>query len=308
MLNIYGGIAIRALVFIASGLLIPVIPAEAADLIPETLSAWNLYVKTTEQRIAAELASNRGFLSLDFQSPAKSAQERQSVIAGEISVRQIEAFDDQGKRIDIPNGKVHHWRGGIFLPHVTLDAVLARVANPGMEDTRQEDVLESKIMESAPGKLKLYLKLQRSKIVTVVYNTEHMIEWQRYGAMRATSRSVATKIAEVENYHSSKEREKPEGHDRGFLWRMNSYWRYEQIEGGVLVECETITLSRSIPYLLEPLIRPITNSIASESMQRTLDSMRNRYLKSGKSSTAKTGVHSSFDRRPKPPGLLSARS
>ncbi len=39
-------------------------------------------------------------------------------------------------------------------------------------------------------------------------------------------------------------REKPEGKDRGFLWRLNSYWRYQQVDGGVLVECESLTLSR----------------------------------------------------------------
>jgi len=34
------------------------------------------------------------------------------------------------------------------------------------------------------------------------------------------------------------------GDDRGFLWRLNAYWRYEQVAGGVIAECESITLSR----------------------------------------------------------------
>jgi len=57
---------------------------------------------------------------------------------------------------------------------------------------------------------------------------------------------------------------------------MNSYWRYQQVNGGVIVECESMTLSRSIPFLLEYMIRPLINSTARESMQRTLQSMRTR--------------------------------
>jgi hypothetical protein len=29
------------------------------------------------------------------------------------------------------------------------------------------------------------------------------------------------------------EREREPGHDHGFLWRLNSYWRFEERDGGV---------------------------------------------------------------------------
>jgi hypothetical protein len=190
------------------------------------------------------------------------------------------------RRIDVPSGMIHHWRGSVFIPGVTLDFVLSRIDNPGIEDTRQEDVLDSRVMERAPGQLKLFLKLQRSKIVTVVYNTEHMVRYRRHGTGQASSTSIATKICEVERLQGNMEREKPEGHDSGFLWRMNSYWRYQEVPGGVIVECESMTLSRSIPSLLVYIIRPIINSVARESMHRTLQSMRIRMMRSYKSSLA----------------------
>jgi hypothetical protein len=67
--------------------------------------------------------------------------------------------------------------------------------------------------------------------------------------------------------------------DHGYLWRMNSYWRYQEVKGGVIVECESLTLSRSIPSLLEYMIRPLIKSVARESMKRTLESFRIRLVR-----------------------------
>ena len=66
------------------------------------------------------------------------------------------------------------------------------------------------------------------------------------------------------------EREKPAGSDLGLLWRLNAYWWYEEVPGGVLVECESLSLSRGIPLLLKPFASGTVDRIARESMARTL--------------------------------------
>ncbi len=262
----------------------------AADLHVETIKAWNSYVQATERRMADELSSTNKFLVLDFQAENEARNERRELFTGKITITKLRSVDSKGGEIEIPDAMIHHWRGSVFIPHVTLDSVFARVANPSIEDTRQEDVLDSAVLERAPGSLKLYLKLQRSKIITVVYNTEHQVHYQRQGTNKAWSRSIATKIAELENPQTVEEREKPEGHDRGFLWRLNSYWRYQQVDGGVIVECESITLSRSIPAFLKPFVGRLVNNVARESMERTLESLRSRLLRSGENNTNVTSV------------------
>jgi putative flippase GtrA len=263
---------------------------QAADLKPETIQAWRANVENVEHRMSSELSSDQGFLALDFQDATTATKERRKMLSGEIPVRQV--IGDGGfQTIPVPNGMIHHWRGIVFIPGATLNMVLSRVANPQLEDTKQEDVLDSKVLENHPGQLKLYLKLQRSKIVTVVYNTEHLVKYHRYGNGRASSSSVATKIAEIEKTSDGREQEKPEGHDHGFLWRMNSYWRYEEVKGGVIVECESLTLSRSIPALLEYMIRPLINKVARESMKRTLASMRTRLAVPPLQAGNNTGSH-----------------
>ena len=255
--------------------MLPVV-VPATELQPATLKAWTAYVKATERRIADELKSNRGFLALDFQPGIEALSERKAVLAGDIPVKRMETVDQAGEKILVLGGMIHHWRGSVFIPGADLGDVLSRVTNPAVEDTCQEDVLRSSVLERGPDSVRIFLKLQRSKFITVVYNTEHIVQVHRYGKNRASSTSVATRIAELEMPNSEREREKPEGQDRGFLWRLNSYWRYEQVRGGIIVECESITLSRAVPALLEPVIRPLIDSTARESMQRTLGSMRGR--------------------------------
>lgn len=251
---------------------------EAAELQADTIKGWTAYVDVTERRIARELQSGRRFLALDFQSASERTEERRALSAGKVQVTKTRALDPEGKKIVVSGGMVHHWRGSVFIPGIELDDVLSRVENPGPRDTRQEDVLESTVLERGPNWLKIYLKLQRSKIVTVVYNTEHLVSYRRHSAARASSRSVAVKIAELENPNSEEEREKPQGIDRGFLWRLNSYWRYAQVDGGVLVECESVSLSRTVPTPLKVLIRPLIDSTARQSMKRTLGSFRDRLI------------------------------
>jgi len=57
--------------------------------------------------------------------------------------------------------------------------------------------------------------------------------------------------------------------DRGLLWRLNSYWRYRQTSKGVVVDVESLSLSRSVPAMIRPFATPIISHVAHESMVRT---------------------------------------
>jgi hypothetical protein len=252
--------------------------APAAELHPDTLKAWRDSVEITEKRIEKEMASSLKFLALDFQDSRDAVSKRKEVLSGKIPIDPVPTGPD-GKSIPVPDGIIHHWRGSVLIPGVPLDFLLSRIRNPNYEETKQEDVLDSRILEKTPDQLKLYLKLQRSKIVTVAYNTEHLVQYKTNGNDRASSRSISTKIAEIEHVSGNLEKEKPEGRDHGYLWKMNSYWRYQQVKDGVIVELESMTLSRSVPALLGPLVNPIIHKIARESMERTLKSMRARLVR-----------------------------
>ena len=237
-------------------------PVMAAKLQEKTLTAWKEYVRLTEERIKEELNSSTGFLAQDFQAVPKAQMERDAALSGQILVEKMKTLNPRGRKIKVPAGTIHHWRGSVFIPDVELESVLAQVRYPAQQKDLQEDVLESRILEEDEDSLRLYLKLVRSKIVTVTYNTEHLIEYQRHGEGLASSRSIATRIVELDQAGTPAEREKPEGQDHGFLWKLNSYWRYQQVDGGVLVECESLTLSRGVPAILAPFIQSMINGVA----------------------------------------------
>ena len=267
---------VRRISSITAALLLLATISQAAELQRETVDAWSRYVRLTEQRIDNELASNEGFLVQDFARTRKSS--RAAVERGEILVNEMQTRQPDGTTIPVPGGAIHHWRGAILIPGVTLNDVLHGVQSPLRQEDLQEDVLEARVIERSDDRTKVFLKLKRKKFVTVHYNTEHDMRYVRHDDARASSRSIATKIAELVDVGSPTEREHPIGKDRGFLWKLNSYWRYEEVDGGVIVECESVTLSRSIPSFVRWMVIPLIRSTARESMERTLTSMQTRLV------------------------------
>lgn len=248
------------------------VSGRAATLTSETLDAWNEYVAATEARIERELQAGESFLVQDFSPGAGEARQR--LLRGEIVAADMTTTDRAGREISIPGGMVHHWRGSVFVPGVTQKELLQRLQHPSETGPHQEDVLELRVLERTSDRLRLYIKMTRSKVVTVTYSTEHDVTYRAYGPTRASSRSVATKIAELDQAGTLSEREKPIGEDRGFLWQLHSYWRYQEVTGGVLVELESLTLSRDIPFGLGTLIQPLIDRVARESIIRTLENLR----------------------------------
>jgi len=211
----------------------------------ETIQAWDRYVAQAEARIERARGVN---------APPST--------------------EVTGETIDVPSGAIHHWRGSVFVPGVTLDRMigsLLRGACPsdvpgcGAEPHMSNNVAESRTLSRSGDTVRTYIRLVRRSIVTVSYDTEHEMTFRRWTPTLATARSVAMSIREVG------------GADHGFLWRLNSYWRYRQVAGGVIVELESITLSRSIPGVVRPVALPIVQHIARESMAPTLDAFRARF-------------------------------
>jgi len=170
-------------------------------------------------------------------------------------------FEPYGDAVAVAGGTIHDWHGSTWIRGTTVDRVVFALMHPGTPPP-QEDVLESRVLARSGNTLDVYLKLVRRTVITITYDTEHRVRFAWHSPECATSRSVSTKITEEG------------GGDHGFLWRLNSYWRYSQIGPDVLVEVESLSLSREVPALLKPVASPIIRRIARESMERTLEAMR----------------------------------
>ena len=193
--------------------------------------------------------------------PDTTAAWNRYVARTETRLHRTRAAEPEGSHIDVPGGTIYHWRGSTMVRGTTVERVVHRLAYPGTAPP-QEDVLESRVLSRRGDSLRVYLKLSRTVLVTAVYDTEHDVDFQRVSPGVMTSRSVSTRI--VESGES----------DRGFLWRLNSYWRYTQVGNDVVIELESLSLSRDVPRVVRPIAVPIANRIARESVARTLESVR----------------------------------
>jgi putative flippase GtrA len=247
-----------------------------AELTPAAIAAWQQYERQVDERYGRAATGSPFFVEDTY----KSADWRQRVMAGQVSMLRIDSLTPGGAEPSIPDGRIHHWAGAIFVPGASLDQVLRYLKDrAGRESEAFDDVIASKLIGRDGDRIRVYMKLRRDSVITVTYNTEHAVEYKQLGTARASSRSVATKIAELSSAGTPDEREKPQGSDHGFLWRLNAYWRYEQVDGGVLIECESVTLSRSVPTLLKPFVSGTVERIARESLQKTLTSLRTELQK-----------------------------
>jgi putative flippase GtrA len=255
-------------------------PAHAgeAKLQPRTLASFQRYAAAVEARRVRELAGHQLFLELDRHSAADRARILGLLQRGDVFVERAPAPRDEAQaEMGIVDGTINHWRGTVLIPGVTLDRVLDVLQSPDTATHKQEDLLWSRVVPRGDGRQTLTARVKRTKFVTVVYDTEYDVRYERLAPTRALSNSISTRIVEIENAGTPRERALPEGDAHGYMWRLNSYWRYQQVDGGVLIEVESLTLSRDLPPILGTLIMPIVNSTARESVTRTLASMRGRF-------------------------------
>jgi hypothetical protein len=264
----------RPLVLIAI-LSLTTLTLSGAKLKQKAIDAWDRYVTFTEERISKELESGDGFLVTDFLGGEEVQSCEDLVRIGEICVL------DMGERgevteVKVPNGRIHHWLGRVLIPEAKLSEVISWVQDYDRHQDYYDDVEESRLITKTDNFYQVFLRLKREKIITVHYNTTHEIEYFPMGAEKLYSSSISKRIREIDNPGSDAEKEKPEGNDNGFLWRLNSYWRYQQTSAGVVVECESLSLSRDVPVLLF-MIEGIVDSTAREALQYTLGNLRNGF-------------------------------
>ena len=246
----------------AALLALAISPALAAELKPQTVEAFERYIRQTEQR----LDQRKGFLWAD-ESPDRAQLARQ----GETVVRPFGARPES----EIVDGLVHDWVGTIFIPGASLEQTLSVVQDYNRhKDLYKPEVLDSRILSRNSGDFRIYLRLMKKKVITAVLDTEHDVHYYAVDRTRWRSVSKTTKISEVENPGKSDERAKPPGTGQGFLWKLYTYWRFEERDGGTWVECEAISLTRKVPTGLGWLIEPIIRNLPKESLENTLKKTR----------------------------------
>jgi hypothetical protein len=224
--------------------------AEAAELTAATVRAYDSYVE----------------------------QARSAFVAG---AREPDMTAPHGRTLRITGGLIHHWRGAIFIPGVGLDHVLATAQAYENYATIYQAVLVSRLVDRDGSRYRVFARVKEDAgIVSAVLDVWSAVTYLRREDC-AYSLSEAEDIREVEHPEQADERYLPPGRDSGYLWRANTFTRFVTKDGGVLVELETIGLSRSFSRLLAWLIEPVARRVGRSSVERTLGEFRSAVLAQG---------------------------
>lgn len=258
--------------------------ASAVDLKSNTTAAFDRYVAATEQRFTSELQPGGAFLYVD----ALGADERNADYAklknGEILIDKRDT-KAEGVSKDVPDGMVHHWVAVVFVPGVKLGQVVSVVKD---YDHRAElyspEVIASRLVSHQGDEYKIFLRLYQKKFTTVVFNTNYDVRWGEVTPTEFYSHSISTRIAQVKDADKPEGPEYPVGQGSGYLWRLNTYWRFEEKDGGVYIQCEALSLTRDIPTGLGWLLKPLVTKIPRESLTKALGRTRDVVLEKAKQS------------------------
>lgn len=241
----------------------------------ETTRVFDSYLNKTEGKNAKSLTGGNFLWVDDLDESARDASYAK-LKRGEVIMQRIKL---PGESADIPGGMIHDWEGMVFIPGAKLNEVLALLQDYDRQSVYfAPDVEKSKILEHTGNHFRIFLRFRRTKIITVVLNTEHSVDYFTDSGTRAHSRSSATRIAEVDNPGESSEKEKKPGHDNGFLWRMETWWRLEEKNGGVYLQNQVVSLTRDIPIGLGWAVEPFVTGIPKESLEFTLQATRKAVL------------------------------
>ncbi len=240
--------------------------AKPVQLSPQTLEAFDAYIHHADTEMPQTLPEGGSFLWSDSNS-----ERAQRVRAGQV-VAQF--WSDRGP-VKVPGGLIHDWIAAAFIPESTIQGIFDVIQNyDNHKNIYKPEVIDSKLISRHDDDFQIYLRLLKKKIITVVLDTDHEVHYRPVGPTRWVCHSHTTRIAEVENAGSRNERILQPDTGYGFLWRLYSYWRFEQRDAGVVVECRAISLTRNVPVGLGWAIEPIIQKLPKESLINTLEATR----------------------------------
>ncbi len=231
-----------------------------AEPLPAAVSAFEAYAASVELRLIHQHQSTTGFLSRDGGDG--------NVRGGEPVIERVGPATGE-----LVGALLHHWRGTAFAPGARAGDFerLMREFSAYPQHFSPQVVSATATVQSHE-RVQAVLRIRQRHVITVVMDTAYDVQFGQLDLQHGYSVSRSTRMTEIEAAGTAAERALGPGEEHGFLWRMNTYWSYEERDGGLYVQIESVSLSRSIPRGLGWVIRPYVESIPRESLEFTLRS------------------------------------
>lgn len=241
--------------------------ANADGLENETVIAWTAYIRAVDSRVQERLDGRKPFLWID-----ESAERRQQIMRGGILVEPVVAHGIQ----EVPNGLIHDWIGGMFIPNATLESMSAAALDyDRYKDFYKPLVVEAKLLAcTATGQKFSVLWHRKVLFMNAAMRAEYSAHEVRIDSHRGYNVVDTVQVQQIDNYGRPNQKLLPPDTGDGFIWRMHNVARYEERDGGVYVELEAIALTRDIPPSLRWLVSRVVYHLSINSLTTTLQQTR----------------------------------
>lgn len=241
----------RTLSFLIGTLLLLRAPRLFAEPSAAAVAAFDNYARIVESRLAEQHRSPDNFLILD-------PNTRTRLRSGEVLIEKVSTPTT-------PDTLLHHWRATAFVPNATPADFERLLRNFSAYPTNfAPEILSSTILSRTPTDTLLRLRTRQHHVITVVLDTTCDVTFALLDPAHGYSISRSTRVDQIA----------PMGDD-GFLYHLNTYWSYEQRDGGLYLQIESLSLTRAIPHGLAWAVQPYLESIPRDSLLFTLTSARN---------------------------------
>jgi hypothetical protein len=240
---------------------------------PAAISSFNSYSKAVESRLAQQHRLPNTFLAHPSSDPENMKMRLRE---GELIIEKLTPSAD----VNFSGALLHHWRGTAFA-HGAKAADFERLVRDfnSYPQHFSPQVIQAKVLTQGADRMQVWMRVRQKHVITVVMDTTYDITFGQLDAQHGYSISESTRIAELEAAGTSAERTLSANEDHGFLWRLNAYWSYAERDGGLYLQIEAISLTRSIPRGVGWAVQPYIESIPRESLEFTLRSACNALQK-----------------------------
>lgn len=248
-------VEVLALLIWAAAVSLAEAPTKASD-------EFAAYTAKVETRLAEQHKSATSLLAL--------GDKDERLRRGEVVIEKL--TPDKG---EVPGGMLHDWRGTAFVKGATAADFERLMKNfSGYSRMYSPQVVRARIVSPqtrpVPDHFIAEMRVKQKHVITVVMDTTYDLTYGRLDPTHGFSTSRSSKISEIENAGTDKERALPPEKEHGFLWRLNTYWSYEERDGGLYMQIESVSLTRGIPTGLGWAIGPFVESVPRESLEFTL--------------------------------------
>jgi hypothetical protein len=240
--------------------------SHAAELRKETLDAWNQYVAASQQHMRDRADGASPFLWTD-EDPGRA----QRLIQGGMEVAPI--INDGSK--SVPHGLIHDWVGAVFIPKTSIDKVVGTVRDyDHYKQYFQPTVVDSRALAHSEQDDQYALRwVNKVLFVNAGVDAKCRTQYIRIDEHRRYATSYSTDLQEIVKYGESDEHDLAPDVGSGYVWRLYSFARYQERDGGVYVEIEALALTRDIPlslrFLVSPEVKRLSRKSLSDSLQQT---------------------------------------